>query len=363
METNELTVGENSINNPTETPPIPVNAVLNKVLRCLLDWLSENNNNQKNHDILTALASESFKKIDKAEDSRKFDKRDIAAACGLAEGEKDLGSWLKWPEVEKYWNARRGNFLSFAARRGLDHYPHFERKTTPGKNVTLYWISARPLTELNVNGVDAMDTANLVHETGEHSNKKPESEVDYQCTQPGDIACIFLLKPWLKNGKIVLKGWRGWSVALPFIAIAIGILGIVLLAVALVGLGPVNNKAIFSSLMLLGIAYSLWILLIQPMKHLLEDRVICADGVESWREKPGQLELVRADVGLTIHLVRYSSSCSICAASVMVEKGHPDFPRRLVGRCAESPREHVFSFDRVTRKGKALRTNAPGVQR
>lgn len=359
METNELTVGGNSVNNPTETPLIPVNGVLNTVLRCLLDWLSENNNGQKNHDILTALASESFKKINKAEESRKFDKRDIAAACGLEEGEKDLGSWIKWPEVEKYWNARRGSFLTFAARKGLDHYPHFERKTTPGKNVTLYWISARPIAELNIIRAGATDTADLAPETGEHKNKKSdfesESDLNYQCTHPGEIACIFLLKPWLRNGKIVLKGWRAWSVALPFLAIAIGILGIVLLAVALVGLGNINNNAILSSLMLLGIAYSFWIFLIQPMKHLLEDRIICADGIESCREKPGQLELVRADAGLTIHLVRYSSSCSICAASVMVEKGHPDFPRRLVGRCAESPREHVFSFDRVTRKGKALR--------
>ena len=38
-----------------------------------------------------------------------------------------------------------------------------------------------------------------------------------------------------------------------------------------------------------------------------------------------------------------------------LKDGEPDYPRRLVGRCHESPREHVFSFDRVTRRGCVLR--------
>ena len=35
--------------------------------------------------------------------------------------------------------------------------------------------------------------------------------------------------------------------------------------------------------------------------------------------------------------------------------GVSDYPRRLVGRCDESPRERIFSFDRVTRRGVTLR--------
>lgn len=342
----------NGADNPTRTPSIPVSGVLETVLRCLLDWLEQENNGQKNHQILIALTKESLKKIHAPEASRKFDKRDISCACGLAEGEKDLGSWLKWPDVEKYWEARRDNFLAFADLRGVDQCPVFERKTTPGRIETLYWISA---SQIDVRSeLEKTTETGAMPGLGEHSNKAPDLELGYQCTQPGDIACALLLKPWLSNGKVLLKGWRAWSVALPLGALGIAMLGVVWLALALVGLGPVNDKAMLLFL-LLCFAYLLWLFFIRPMVHLLDDRIICAEGAGSFKEKPGQLELVRSDGAVTIHLVRYSSSCPVCGASVTVEKGEPDFPRRLVGRCAESPREHVFSFDRVTRRGKALR--------
>ena len=44
----------------------------------------------------------------------------------------------------------------------------------------------------------------------------------------------------------------------------------------------------------------------------------------------------------------------ICGAKVQVDSGEREFRGRLVGRCQESPDEHAFSFDRVTRSGKAL---------
>jgi hypothetical protein len=354
METNEPTVEANCAKNPTRTPPIPVNGVLEPVLRCLLDWLEQKNNGQKNHQILIALASESLKKIDAPEASRKFDKRDIWSAC-QTDGEKDLGSWLKWPDIEKYWKVRRDDFLDFADFCGMDHYPVLERKATTGRNETLYWISARPIAELKRSEAEEGSEIDATPEKGAQSNKSPGLELGYQCTQPGDIACAFLLKPWLNNGKVVLQGWRAWSVALPLFTLGMTMLGIIWLALAQVGRGNVGSNAIISSLFLLGFAYLVWIFLIRPMKYLGEDRIICAEGAESFKEQSGQLELVRSNSIRTIHLIRYSSSCAVCGASVTVEKGEPDFPRRLVGRCAESPREHVFSFDRVTRKGKALR--------
>ncbi len=50
----------------------------------------------------------------------------------------------------------------------------------------------------------------------------------------------------------------------------------------------------------------------------------------------------------------YSAKCSICDGRVEVQGGGLQFPFRLVGRCIESPREHVFSFDHVTRTGRPL---------
>lgn len=56
-----------------------------------------------------------------------------------------------------------------------------------------------------------------------------------------------------------------------------------------------------------------------------------------------------------LRLVKYLAECPICGAEVLIDKGGPDFPRRLIGRCQESPREHIFSFDRITKTGNKLR--------
>jgi len=78
-----------------------------------------------------------------------------------------------------------------------------------------------------------------------------------------------------------------------------------------------------------------------------------------FRDKPAQLELITAaNKKKSIQLVRYKASCPICGAPVYLDNGKPDFPRRLIGRCSESPREHIYSFDRVTRMGYALRESA-----
>ena len=55
-----------------------------------------------------------------------------------------------------------------------------------------------------------------------------------------------------------------------------------------------------------------------------------------------------------VQLVKYVAVCKVCGTQVVLEKGEPNFRRRIVGRCKESPREHVYSFDRVTKKGSRL---------
>jgi hypothetical protein len=62
-----------------------------------------------------------------------------------------------------------------------------------------------------------------------------------------------------------------------------------------------------------------------------------------------------------IQLVSYWATCPICkeelGGNVRIElkKGGKEFPNRLIGCCSESPAEHIYSFDRITRIGKHLR--------
>ncbi|WP_441002639.1 hypothetical protein [Pseudocolwellia agarivorans] len=55
-----------------------------------------------------------------------------------------------------------------------------------------------------------------------------------------------------------------------------------------------------------------------------------------------------------LEFVIYEGKCPICNNIVEVEKGKRQFKGRLIGICNESPREHVFSFDHVTKVGFML---------
>lgn len=99
----------------------------------------------------------------------------------------------------------------------------------------------------------------------------------------------------------------------------------------------------------------------QRSNAFLDDRIIMAsDHFMSFKENNIVQELVTVnnDQGdflyKKVKLTKYVGICPMCKAQVVLEKGEPDFPRKVVGRCKESPREHVYSFDRVMKKGNRL---------
>jgi hypothetical protein len=58
-----------------------------------------------------------------------------------------------------------------------------------------------------------------------------------------------------------------------------------------------------------------------------------------------------------LRIVSYASTCPLCKSRIEVENGGKEFHHRLIGRCLEAPLEHVYSFDRALRIGRALRSN------
>ncbi|RQO65783.1 hypothetical protein DBR44_18975 [Aquitalea sp. FJL05] len=91
---------------------------------------------------------------------------------------------------------------------------------------------------------------------------------------------------------------------------------------------------------------------------LFEDRIVIApEWMLAWKEFGATVEIKRAaDLGSpsTIHVYRYTATCPVCGWMIKLDKGGSDFPRRIVGRCEENPREHVYSFDRSTLRGYSL---------
>lgn len=120
---------------------------------------------------------------------------------------------------------------------------------------------------------------------------------------------------------------------------------------------PVNGQDLVTLAMAIGFpAGAYWHF--SGIFRLFEDRIMIApDWVPAWKELNATVEINRSkDAGApsTIHVRRYTANCPICGWMVKLDPGEPDFPRRIVGRCEEHPREHVFSFDRGSKRGVLL---------
>lgn len=110
------------------------------------------------------------------------------------------------------------------------------------------------------------------------------------------------------------------------------------------------------------------LLFLQKKKRIdrfIDDRIIIASELfMGWAELSLVQELVTVNdekgnfLYKKVQLTKYVAICPICNAQVELAKGEPDFLRRIIGRCKESPREHIYSFDRVTKLGVLLHQNA-----
>jgi hypothetical protein len=169
-----------------------------------------------------------------------------------------------------------------------------------------------------------------------------------------------LLYRWLLPGHPVrLQSWRGFALVLGFVVSVLAVLAVWLLFLAVLrSPGPVTSTQVTFALlavMVTGIVFFTG----RPWLRLPDNRLIIApDVVLPWAEPFGQLQLVRERGGKRtgwLNLVRYSASCPVCAGTIELTEGRRDFPGRIIGRCRESPLEHVYSFDPVSLSGRALR--------
>jgi len=90
--------------------------------------------------------------------------------------------------------------------------------------------------------------------------------------------------------------------------------------------------------------------------RLFDDRILLLGMVDvSGDDRGVVLDREEIDGVRSIVLRRYVADCPICrTTTISLSRGEKDFRRRIVGRCDNSPREHVFSFDRVTLEGGPL---------
>jgi len=338
-------------NNYPQTTANPVEEVAPEVIQCFVDWLNtEGPSDLKAYRILSALGQESLTKKAFSQEKRRFTAKDIAVATGVSQ-EKDATRWLNWTlTVENYWNPRERGVIDFAMNRGLKFYPTIRRNSTPGGpgNETTYEIVAEPIPE---NGVKSK-TENF------EKTKVDWEPIRYSRSDPSEVKLSWWGSMIFRNGEFHLNRWKFWLMfCWLFSVVTVAVLFVYLSFLSFITPKPITTQVISTLIMMILIPLLAWYEAIRPLSRLFDDRIKpMSDSMLAFKERDAQMEVYREGDIRVIRIVRYSSVCSICGADVYLDNGSPDFPRRIVGRCAESPREHVFSFDRVTRRGSVLRS-------
>jgi len=320
------------------------------VIQCLIDWLDSVPSDEKAHQILRILAAGSLIQHSNEEKIKRFTNKDIFKAAD-PETLDTPNKWVNWKNtVLHYWDIKKQRVIEFARNQGLDSYPDIECYISDGGrgNPSSYWIVKKPLPEI----ADDKELPNITA-----SSKNENNIVDYDLADKGEVKPAWIAKWLLHTGEVRLS-MRHITTIIIFL-LTIGV------TAALISLAnwlvlttprPVTTRELTMFLSMFIIPYGTWLLFIKPWIRLFDDRIVVApELLVSMNEKSAQIELFRDGDLRLIRLVRYSAPCPICGATIHLENGEPDFPRRLVGRCYDSPREHVFSFDRVTQKGIALR--------
>jgi hypothetical protein len=165
------------------------------------------------------------------------------------------------------------------------------------------------------------------------------------------------------HGYFPTKSWRGYFIKSNAIFCACLVFFLLLLTLwyfVELSKNP-SSLSVFQPLLFLAFSLIIWHFGVAPLITLIDDRIKKMDDIwMPFHSESCELELAISENTRYFKVIRYKSCCSICGSEVMLHNGGREFFSRLVGRCSKSPREHVFSFDKVTLLGYPLRQNNNG---
>lgn len=327
---------------------IPQRADLEQVARCLVDYLNVHGKNSQIYQVLRFLAENTLSRLAEGKDVR-FNYYNIRKGV-TQETVGDASAWFS-----RHWKSLTGDFRQrceegiqkFAADQGLDVYPWVEKHESDGGAGNQALIS---LIGLPNPGIERI------------SDASPDTFSHGIAYIPAEKLKLSWWARWLFDNNQMAEGWRKWLLIWPtllyvtFSAIA----SVLLLFVLSRSNHPLTTSDLAAMLIIVLFNWPAYRSL-QRFIRLVDDRIIMAsDSMVGFREFGACLELFRpeareAGAPKKARMIKYAAQCPVCEAQVLLDAGEPDFPRRIVGRCQESPREHVFSFDRVTYRGHRLR--------
>lgn len=263
---------------------------------------------------------------------------------GAVADEPITGKWLPAAQVELWWKTRENSRRQFLLAAGCEVDVHLRIQRGGGRgNATTYQFEFVPAVPF---------AADQPVEASGSSDGINRLVYSHEPARANWILGALLDRPFN------VRSWKGLLlmviVALPpFVAMMCA----VALAASLVyriGISP----GFISASAAIGFLCASLTWTFKPLWQLPELQVTTApSGLLAINQFYGQFRLSRDHESKRkgrFSLVRFYSTCPICAGTIDVRDGGKAFPGRLVGACSDSPREHIYSFDAVTLTGRLL---------
>jgi hypothetical protein len=333
---------------PTETTLMYLSA-----LNALLDWLRREGGNKRIPLALEILAERTAATLEKGHSSPEMDADSLRmlfyAAHGGVAPDAIAGRWLARREVTNWWNERQRQIEEACRDTGCEWMPTLMIKEGGGRgNPTAYWLDFAP--------IPAMDDHGSVDIPSNDVSADARSTIRY-ILEPAVAA--WWVRGLLGKERFRMRSARGivlvCLVATPFLMLALFWLAVFLT----LRLPRPITTADITLLLVATLSTSMYWKGLKPLVRLAHDRVtIASDIFLSMNQMHGQFRMSR-DAGNKLaggwfSVVRHWAYCPVCSGEVEVRPGGESFPGRLVGRCSDSPLEHVYSFDPVSFTGNAL---------
>ena len=288
--------------------------------------------------VVRALVDESLKKVSRSGELRRFTDEELCDAAGVNE--------FDWRSVRTWWEKRRDEARTFLGSNDQDGVS-LDLKRFPGGGRGIKASTGIVVRKLQGALADQRECE------GEDAEASGSVRYTFRSSDP-----IRLSGPWRRwffsTGEIAVGSTRHallrWRVMTS--AIFILLLSVVFFFDLVLRNRPVEtqNLAYLLGIVVIG---KFWWQEWRPIYHARLDRITALP--EEWLkddELPAQLERKRTRWGEVLRLVRYQAVCPICGADVHLGGGVPSDPRRVLGRCIDAPREHVFTFDPVSHHGR-----------
>ncbi|WP_234418836.1 hypothetical protein [Parazoarcus communis] len=321
-------------------------------LKVLARWLEQEQSDADGWHILNELTRRSLDRINMSESARCFTTEELCDWAGIA------ATSNLWKSVKTWWESRRRRVRLAMCRAGVDFEPILDRRGGGGRgNRAVNSLRMVPLIEGGAEE-SLQETNNPDVDTATGALVVPiVEEVLYW--QPNDLPVKLsnlLLRRLFSAGEMGIGSLRHNLLRFNLLGSSLFML---IFSISAVGMMVIENRPIgtrdLGLLFLVGIGGLMWWQQWRPVLLAREDRITPLP--DEWlpiKAAPAQLERKRTDSGEVLRLVRYVATCPVCGGDMHLARGAPEWPRRTVGRCADAPREHVFSFDPVKLVGHRL---------